>query len=52
MRIGRLAVTAGLPRVLRVPAHAERRDIGRDILPANDGRASYGPGTTVAGSTP
>ncbi|MFF5978176.1 polysaccharide lyase family 1 protein [Streptomyces olindensis] len=46
MRLGRLAVTAGLLGVLCVPAHAEARDIGRDTLPADDGWASEGQGTT------
>ncbi|MDX3571846.1 pectate lyase [Streptomyces sp. ID05-47C] len=32
--------------LLCVPAHAEARDIGRDTLPAGDGWASYGAGTT------
>ncbi|MFH9007081.1 polysaccharide lyase family 1 protein [Streptomyces afghaniensis] len=46
MRLRQLAVAAGLVGVLCVPAHAEARDIGRDTLPANDGWASEGAGTT------
>ncbi|MGW0473081.1 pectate lyase family protein [Streptomyces coeruleorubidus] len=46
MRLRQLAVAAGLVGVLCVPAHAEARDIGRDTLPANDGWASAGEGTT------
>ncbi len=46
MRGRHLAVTAALLGVLCVPAHAEARDIGRDTLPAGDGWASYGAGTT------
>ena len=46
MRLRQLAVAAGLVGVLCVPAHAEDRDIGRDTLPANDGWASHGTGTT------
>ncbi|MFF5368829.1 polysaccharide lyase family 1 protein [Streptomyces sp. NPDC013187] len=46
MRGRHLAVAAGLLGVLCVPAHAEARDIGRDTLPANDGWAAEGAGTT------
>ncbi|MER7401477.1 pectate lyase [Streptomyces sp. NPDC000070] len=46
MRLRHLAVAAGLVGVLCVPAHAEDRDISRDTLPANDGWASAGEGTT------
>ncbi|MEU1315699.1 pectate lyase family protein [Streptomyces tibetensis] len=46
MRGRHLAVAAGLLGVLCVPAHAEARDIGRDPLPANDGWAAEGAGTT------
>lgn len=46
MRGRQLAVAAGLLGVLCVPAHAEARDIGRDTLPANDGWAAEGAGTS------
>ncbi|MEV3969809.1 pectate lyase [Streptomyces sp. NPDC050698] len=46
MRGRQLAVAAGLLGVLCVPAHAEARDIGRDTLPAHDGWAAEGAGTT------
>ncbi|WP_309097563.1 hypothetical protein [Streptomyces sp.] len=46
MTRGRPAVTAGLRKVLRVPAHAQARDRGRHTVPARDGGASQGPGTT------
>ncbi|MEU0455109.1 pectate lyase [Streptomyces sp. NPDC006129] len=46
MRIRQLAVAVGLLGVLCVPAHAETRDLGRDTLPANDGWAAEGEGTT------
>ncbi|MFD5950135.1 polysaccharide lyase family 1 protein [Streptomyces collinus] len=46
MRGRQLAFTVGLLGVLCVPAHAEARDIGRDTLPANDGWAAEGAGTT------
>ncbi|AXG57399.1 putative secreted pectate lyase [Streptomyces lincolnensis] len=32
--------------ILSIPAHAEARDLGRDTLPANDGWAAAGAGTT------
>ncbi|MET9811420.1 pectate lyase [Streptomyces sp. NPDC006355] len=46
MRVRQLAVAVGLLGVLCVPAHAETRDLGRDTLPANDGWAAEGEGTT------
>ncbi|GGW29405.1 pectate lyase [Streptomyces galilaeus] len=46
MRVRHIAVAAGMLGLLCVPAHAEARDIGRDTLPAGDGWASYGAGTT------
>ncbi|MFF9026177.1 pectate lyase family protein [Streptomyces iakyrus] len=46
MRGRQLAIVVGLLGVLCVPAHAEARDIGRDTLPANDGWAAEGTGTT------
>ncbi|MER8223427.1 hypothetical protein ABTZ58_23140 [Streptomyces sp. NPDC094143] len=46
MRRGRPAVTASPRGVLRVPVPARARDLGRGSLPAHDGSASEGPGTT------
>ncbi|MGW1784778.1 pectate lyase family protein [Streptomyces sp. NPDC002143] len=46
VRIRQIAVTAVVLGTLCVPARAEARDIGRDTLPANDGWASAGAGTT------
>ncbi|MET8980234.1 pectate lyase [Streptomyces sp. NPDC004539] len=46
MRPRQLAVVAALLPLLALPAHAEARDASRDTLPANDGWASYGTGTT------
>ncbi|MDO0932116.1 pectate lyase [Streptomyces sp. DG2A-72] len=46
MRKHQLIVPLALLAALSVPAHAEDRDISRDTLPANDGWAAYGPGTT------
>jgi pectate lyase len=46
MRARHLAVAAGLLGLLCVPAHAGDRDISRDTLPANDGWAAHGTGTT------
>ncbi|MEU9229726.1 pectate lyase [Streptomyces massasporeus] len=46
MRLRQLTVACSLLGVLCVPAHAEARDIGRDTLPANDGWAAEGAGTT------
>ncbi|MEU0896472.1 pectate lyase family protein [Streptomyces massasporeus] len=46
MRLRQPAVVCALLGVLCVPAHAEGRDIGRDTLPANDGWAAEGTGTT------
>jgi pectate lyase len=45
-RVRRIAVTTAVLGVLCVPAHAEARDISRDILAADDGWAAYGGGTT------
>ncbi len=46
MRGRQIVVTAGVLGLLCVPAHAEARDISRDTLPANDGWAAEGTGTT------
>ncbi|USQ87602.1 pectate lyase [Streptomyces phaeoluteigriseus] len=46
MRFRHIAVVAGVLGLFCVPAHAEARDIARDTLPAGDGWASYGAGTT------
>ncbi|MFJ8359444.1 hypothetical protein [Streptomyces sp. NPDC093984] len=46
MRLRHLSSAAALLAVLCVPAQAQARDIGRDTLPANDGWAAYGTGTT------
>ncbi|MEU6142079.1 pectate lyase [Streptomyces sp. NPDC047081] len=46
MRLRQLAVATAVLGVLCVPAHAEARDISRDTLPANDGWAAEGTGTT------
>ncbi|MFJ4357515.1 polysaccharide lyase family 1 protein [Streptomyces massasporeus] len=46
MRLRQLTVACSLSVVLCVPVHAEARDIGRDTLPANDGWAAEGAGTT------
>ncbi|MFD7242698.1 pectate lyase family protein [Streptomyces massasporeus] len=46
MRLRHLTIACSLLGVLCVPAHAEARDIGRDTLPANDGWAAEGAGTT------
>ncbi|MBB6416766.1 hypothetical protein [Streptomyces sp. AK010] len=46
MRLRQPTVSCSLSVVLCVPAHAEARDIGRDTLPANDGWAAEGAGTT------
>ncbi|MCI3277155.1 pectate lyase family protein [Streptomyces cylindrosporus] len=46
MRLRQIAVATVVLGVLCVPAHAEARDISRDTLPANDGWAAYGTGTT------
>ncbi|MFJ7180718.1 hypothetical protein ACIQXA_30975 [Streptomyces massasporeus] len=46
MRLRQLTVACSLLGVLCVPVHAEARDIGRDTLPANDGWAAEGTGTT------
>ncbi|WP_406127708.1 pectate lyase [Streptomyces canus] len=46
MRFRHIALAAGMVGVFCLPAHADARDISRDILPANDGWASEGEGTT------
>ncbi|MGW6542679.1 pectate lyase family protein [Streptomyces massasporeus] len=46
MRPLQVALAGLMLGVLSVPAQAEARDIGRDTLPANDGWAAYGSGTT------
>ncbi|WP_327716359.1 pectate lyase [Streptomyces sp. NBC_00490] len=46
MRFRHIALAAGMVGVFCLPAHAEARDISRDTLPANDGWASEGEGTT------
>ncbi|MGW0915675.1 pectate lyase family protein [Streptomyces sp. NPDC002784] len=46
MRRHRFIVPLALLGLLGFPAHAEGRDLGRDTLPAGDGWASYGTGTT------
>ena len=46
MRFRHIAVAAGMVGLLCLPAHADGRDISRDTLPANDGWASEGEGTT------
>ncbi|WP_405524263.1 pectate lyase [Streptomyces canus] len=46
MRLRHIALAAGMVGVSCLPAHADARDISRDTLPANDGWASEGEGTT------
>ncbi|MFK4103014.1 polysaccharide lyase family 1 protein [Streptomyces sp. NPDC019531] len=46
MRIRQITVLAAMLALLSLPAHAESRDISRDTLPANDGWAAEGEGTT------
>ncbi|WP_328975733.1 pectate lyase [Streptomyces canus] len=46
MRLRHIALAAGMVGVFCLPAHADARDISRDTLPANDGWASEGEGTT------
>ncbi|MFI8188171.1 polysaccharide lyase family 1 protein [Streptomyces sp. NPDC085946] len=46
MRVRHLASAAALLGALCVPAQAQARDIGRDTLPAHDGWAAHGTGTT------
>lgn len=46
MRLRQITVLTALLGLLCVPAHAEARDISRDTLPANDGWAAEGAGTT------
>lgn len=45
-RLLRLAPAVGLLGALCVPAQAQARDISRDTLPAGDGWAAHGTGTT------
>ncbi|KOX00165.1 pectate lyase [Streptomyces sp. NRRL B-1140] len=46
MRSLQVALAGLMLGVLSIPAQAEARDIGRDTLPANDGWAAEGAGTT------
>ncbi|MFJ9149245.1 polysaccharide lyase family 1 protein [Streptomyces sp. NPDC102270] len=46
MRFRHVVLAAGMVGLFCLPAHAEARDISRDTLPANDGWASEGEGTT------
>ncbi|MDT0480515.1 MULTISPECIES: pectate lyase family protein [Streptomyces] len=46
MRFRHIALAAGMVGMFCLPAHADARDISRDTLPANDGWASGGEGTT------
>ncbi|KUN71167.1 pectate lyase [Streptomyces canus] len=46
MRVRHIALAAGMVGMFCLPAHADARDISRDTLPANDGWASAGEGTT------
>ncbi|MDQ1071609.1 pectate lyase family protein [Streptomyces canus] len=46
MRLRQITLTGVMVGLLCLPAHAESRDISRDTLPANDGWASEGEGTT------
>ncbi|MEU9325784.1 pectate lyase [Streptomyces canus] len=46
MRFRHIALAAGMVGMFCLPAHADARDISRDTLPANDGWASEGEGTT------
>ncbi|MEU0205371.1 pectate lyase family protein [Streptomyces canus] len=46
MRLRHIALAAGMVGMFCLPAHADARDISRDTLPANDGWASAGEGTT------
>jgi pectate lyase len=46
MRFRHIALAAGMVGLFCLPAHAEARDISWDTLPANDGWASEGAGTT------
>ncbi|MEU9171430.1 pectate lyase [Streptomyces sp. NPDC048420] len=46
MRLRQIAVLTGALGLFCLPAHAEDRDISRDTLPANDGWAAEGEGTT------
>ncbi|WP_406391952.1 pectate lyase [Streptomyces sp. NBC_00882] len=46
MRLRQITLTGIVLGLLCLPAHADARDISRDTLPANDGWASEGEGTT------
>ncbi|MDQ0911629.1 pectate lyase [Streptomyces canus] len=46
MRLRQITLTGVMVGLLCLPAHADARDISRDTLPANDGWASEGEGTT------
>ncbi|MET8079843.1 pectate lyase [Streptomyces sp. NPDC005303] len=46
MRFRQIALLTALLGLLCLPAHAEARDLGRDTLPAPDGWAAEGAGTT------
>ncbi|MET9453585.1 pectate lyase [Streptomyces canus] len=46
MRLRHIALAAGMVGMFCLPAHADDRDISRDTLPATDGWASAGEGTT------
>ncbi|MFF0086887.1 pectate lyase [Streptomyces canus] len=46
MRFRHIALAAAMVGLFCLPAHADARDISRDTLPANDGWASAGEGTT------
>ncbi|MFI9174755.1 polysaccharide lyase family 1 protein [Streptomyces lincolnensis] len=46
MRLRQITLAGALLGLFCIPAHAEARDLGRDTLPANDGWAAAGAGTT------
>ncbi|MDQ0759760.1 pectate lyase family protein [Streptomyces canus] len=46
MRLRQITLAGVMVGLLCLPAHADARDISRDTLPANDGWASEGEGTT------
>ncbi|WP_330267753.1 pectate lyase [Streptomyces griseorubiginosus] len=46
MRLRHVVLAAGMLGLFCLPAHADGRDISRDTLPANDGWAAEGAGTT------
>ncbi|QMV06217.1 pectate lyase family protein [Streptomyces lincolnensis] len=46
MRLRHIVAVGAMLGILSIPAHAEARDLGRDTLPANDGWAAAGAGTT------